>query len=503
MKKKFIVIVVVLVLTIAVAIGIFFLLKHDKEPSIEPELKDIVIICNDISIGVNQSKIKLSYQIVNESNLEFSKNISISNNNIILDEQEYIIPQKVGETTVTIKLTTKTKTFSKSVKVQVNQSNLNASFKIYKATTEVSKLFVGEKYLLCMNVSETVNYDYEIFTSENVKEFNFNKFENNCYYFDFTVDTFGKVEFEFSYRDYETSYGLNCYNYINLITTNFDRCFDGNIIKLYLLDLNYQSEASDDNIFNSCCFEILDQEGCLNNYDIKIDNTNVATVLNNNIEAKNEGECNLIISSLDGSNYSKSYKIIVQKALVSSVYFEQTNLQINLGQTVDLNAKYSPLYAFKQITYSCISDYVNIENNIAIFLNVGEYQIIATDSFSNLSNFLTVKVIDNNLPKYSFELTFNQTFLESNNASFEDNILTINSGLELNEIYFSYKIECEEKIDNISVNITFENSNFVYEQVDTLNNAIIINLSGKGEVDVILTLKENSKIYYAFKIVVN
>lgn len=488
MKKWIYVLICILVVGIITA---FVVPKQKDNPP--PPNEKLEILCDDITMYLDDKPKQLKYEIINNQNLTYSKSV-YTENDCVGVSNDYVFANKVGISDLTIKLTTSNSVFTKTIKVTVLETQCEIDIKVLKQNDIVDKVFVGDLYTLEVSTSKKLNYDYQVYTSTNVGDFVLLEDEDNFYRFNFKVNSTGDTKFTFEYKGVEKSLTLKTYKYISNINVKFDDEF-ASFVNLTLFNNDYKDIANQNNLYDCCTFEILNSLNCINDYKVEVSNEYVAKIQDNKIVAISEGECNFVVYALDGSNYSKSYKVIVAKSKAESISFNVSGLELETNEGYELEATFTPVYAFCNIEY-----YLNnqkLENTKIAFSEAGQYIIIAKDSISNKTVSLIISVVQP--VEYIFELTFLESFMQEYNATFIDNVLTMTSQEEQSQVVFSIKIENNPY--SYDCNIIYSNNNIV-DSHDQILNSIIINFKAKGETYITLSLKDNSAISYVFKIVI-
>ncbi|MBO5885096.1 MAG: hypothetical protein J6Q51_04795, partial [Clostridia bacterium] len=427
--------VLISICIIAAIIIVAIVLPKENNPPTQPIKEEIQIDCDDITMYLDDEPTKLNYTITNNQNLTISKSIYADNDNISI-LNGYVYANKVGESNITIKVSTENNIFTKTVKVKVVLTQCKIELNVTKQNAITDKLFVGESYVLEVSTSKKLNYEYQVFTSENIADLELIQNEENLYKFRFEVIDTDETKFIFKYKGLEESISLLTYRFVTDINVKFDNVLQNNVY-LCLFNNNYKEHANQNNLYDSCSFEIVEAANCINNYSVKVSNSEVVKIQDNSIIAINEGVCDLIISALDGSNFTKSFKVFVSTSKIESLSFGLQSVDINIDEEYVINTTFNPVYAICNIEYF-LNDQKLSCSKIS-FAEAGVYTIIAKDACSNTTASLTINVIQK--LEYVFELVFLESFVQEYNATFEDNVLTMHSQNEQNQIYFSIKIE--------------------------------------------------------------
>ncbi len=494
-----------LVVTIISLVTIFLFTNKDNndknDSNLECENYQIEIICNDeINLFIDDEPVKLQYEINNPSNVYYTIEILVSNDNIEISNN-IITPKKVGESLITINVNTKYKTISKEIKIIVLQSLTNANLKILNGKKEeVNKVFVGESYFLEVETNEEIKEDYFIYTSENIEDFMIIENTNTKITFSFCVVEYETTIFNFVYKNINSKISINCYEYIKDFNVVFSNSFNSNNLNLFLYNSIFETQANYDNYYSSADIQVNVSNKNLNDFTISIDNTEIAKLEENSIIANAKGSCKLKITANDGSNYCEEYDIFVDNVNVQNVAVSFDDKEIFVGDSVKVNMTYSPIYAICDLYMIC--DYgFNIEENTLTALDEGNFKVFIKDKLSNYETSFIITVKEK--LSYYFEIQVNQSFLIENNATFIDNILTINNNKDYIIVPLSYICVVDNNPDinidcvvNINCDIDMNVSYIAY------SNAIIFEIKGNGCIDVKLMLIENSDIYCCFSIIV-
>lgn len=491
--KKWIIGLVCTIVVAAIIVGAIFLIpkNDDNAPPVE---ESIEIVCKDITISLNDKPVNLGLKVIKKGVLTYTKKIS-TDSDCIKIFGDLVIPKKVGTANVTIEISTTNNKYTKEVSVTVKPVDCDINLIIQDDLgNNINKLFVGENYNLIVTVNKKLNYDYNVSTSKNISQFKLIESKNNYYKFNFKVESLEKTQFLFEYLGDEELLEINTYEYIRDINIKINNELS-NEINLDLFNPDYRTLANENGLYDSCTFNIIENNNCINEYKVEVSNENIARIEENNIIAINGGICDLIVSALDGSDYIKIFKIYVNNSNIQNLNFESAVVELEQNQVYELNANYYPIYSINNIEYY-LDDKLIEDTNIS-FDAAGEYIIIAKDVYSNISTQLKIIVKESSI-KYNFELSFSDSFLQECNGKFENDVLTISSSASI-DVYFSISIQdCPY---DLSCTIEFTNDNIVsgWQQY---SNVITIGFLSQGETFVKLMLKENIEVSYTFKIVV-
>ena len=321
MSKKLLIITFAISL---VLIGVFtyLIISHNKTDGQKlQEQQNITIQASNITLQIDEKDKKLNYQIKNPSNLEYEKTIVVSGDGIKLDG-DTIIPQKIGNWFVTIFVNYNNITVNKVVTVTVKSPNFLATLQILDNNkNEVEDLFFNDTYFLKITLSTFVEFDL---TSTCVANLNKVSENNNVLLYSFCCikpEVLTKtVQTTFTVKYYDKTYSVskNTYNH----QTNFDVSFSNSQTKdeinLYKFDNFHTNLANADGFYSNATFQVKSSYLCKNLYKCEITNSSVAKLENETIVAVNDGQCEFNIISLDGSNYVKTYKVVVQTVKIDN-----------------------------------------------------------------------------------------------------------------------------------------------------------------------------------------
>lgn len=466
--------------------------QDDEIVTVEPFLR--IDDIDDLKIYNDNSPYELNIKVTcNEDFIITTK----SNNDNILINKNIITPNKVGKSIVEINVKSSSKEVIKFVNVEVLPSNISANFSILKNNEIPSNLFVGEEYILELNLSKDLIYSYEIETSENINNLQIINKENKKIKYKFKIINNEEIAFIFKYKDYTKTAKYKAYNYINNIDISFSNTVENNQILLYLFNNDYKDLANNDGIFNEIKYTINKHDDIINDFSLIIENTELAEIIDNRIIAKSEGITILNVIANDGSNYKQSYQIVIEKVKIQNLSFNNEIVDLKVDVPYPIATTYSPIYALSNLMY-----YYNNQrytDSTISFNSVGTYSLKVIDIFSNLNAIITFNVIPN---ENAYIISFNPNFLANENAIFESDVLTINSGKSEYHIPFSYNLNSEIQVKNITSKLIFSSDTISAEIEQTTYNGFIISLKGSGEIRFTIYLKDNPKIMYTFKVVI-
>ena len=476
---------VIIILLAAVVSVCVKLLTKDKvvEEQQKEEIEEKVSIdCEEkINLTDCSQPIFFSYNI--QSNVEYTIKIEI-NNDVISIKNRYIYVNKVGNSEISIIVTTEKKEYTKKIIVEVVHQEIQANFSIFdKNNNEVKNLFVGEKYTLKI----TTNVDLPQFVlnySENIQIEEIDK-----YLFNFTVVKYGKIEFNLQCLNENFEYSVICYEYIS----NFDLQFDHNTDKLYIFNQEYLEQANLDSKYSQIIFSVQPNENTQNNYEISLQGDSVELV-DNKLIAKHKGTSTLVIQSLDDKKFTYTKTIEVEEVLITELQFSQNQITMNIGETSNLTYTFSPIYALTQLEISCDNN-LTYSNGIITPKKSGKYSIKILDKLTNIFSICEVEVKEIS----NIQVIFSSAFLTDYNATFENDILIIQKLSETYDIFFSYIISGE----NIYTDINIKIQNLTTGEImpyDKVSNSIMFTLSSIAEYKVTLTTSNSS---YSFTIAIH
>lgn len=491
-KKYITIIIITVVVAITVFLVAFFVIKNSKKPNNLPvgEQNEIEILCNDITLFIDETK-DINFQVIGAK--DYKVDFAVSNENIKIENNK-IIPNKVGKSTVTIKIVEDKNLYSKNFVVEVLPSVKDANiFVSDQNNVNVTKVFVGEFYILNVVLSTEVIDSYEILTSENISNFSKINSTKTKLQFLFKVNSYGETNFVFKYRKFEKTFTIDCYEFIN----NFNVKFSKNTKNLYIFNENYKNIAQLNEIHSSCSFEITPNANTLNSYSVVVEG-NAVILDNNTLVAQNEGKSNLIISANDGSGYYEKYEFVVEKIFANDLHFDVPKIELNVNESYTFSYSYSPIYACVDITIFG-DENISISNNTISSSVAGDYTLYIKDNLTNKTSQMLVKV--KQPQTYTYQLEFNKSFMLQNNATFENDVLTVCPSGEDVAVIFSYSIVGTSEY-TLDIQSNIEISTDLAYNINTNSNAVMINISGKGEAKVTLSLKSDSTISYSFTIVV-
>ena len=491
MHKKGILIFCITLLVVAIAVAIYFIVpKNVTNGSFEePEYEEVVEIYaqNEINLTIFSQPYHLVYSI--ESNTDYELNI-FCNNDVVYIQDDYIYVNKVGECILTIQANTLLHSYSKNINVEVKNVDFIANFLLTDKNNNIlDKVMVGDEYVLKIQTNIDCDLqDVNLLHGDNISILNYEKADKNNIIYELKITNYGEVKFTFVYKQFDYDFIVDCFEYISTFNVSSNHNFD----VLYLFDENFVFEANQDEKFNDVEIFVSTNNHTLNKFDISLQNDN-AVLINNKIVAKNIGVNYLIIKALDNSNYTKTIKFEIKQVEIEDLYFNQTSLTLNVGESKQLSYIYSPIYAITN--FDIDFEDINYENGYVTALNSGEFFITIKDIITGKIATCSVKVIVSG----NINITIPQSFLNDYNAVFENDVLTINKYCQIYQIVFYYSIIGDVQSMDLSCNVqTLSGDANPY--VETFSNLVMIDISSQGEYLVTLSIKE---ISYTCKIIIN
>ena len=276
------------------------------------------------------------------------------------------------------------------------------------------------------------------------------------------------------------------------------------MLSLFLFDSNQSDMANSDGKYMSTNFKVAISQHCLPLYDVIVADENIVSFEQDKITAKGIGETTLQIVATDGSGHVENIDIVVEEIHCNTLTFSTNEITLEVGDSMDFSYTFSPSYALNNIVLE-YDEGILVEGTKVTAVSEGSYQIVVKDEVSKLKDVLTVIVSKaEEAPPYHYEIKFSDSFLSLNNATFEDNILTIDSDKKDIEIALSYAITSEngEYSGSIETKINVTTSIGGYE-IEHISNSVSIITSNHGEMEITLSLNESEyQIYYTFKVII-
>lgn len=506
MNRKIVISLIIFTAVAILIVGLFYYFVNQKKDlpndAIQSDNTNIEIVCEDkITLFIDDENYFLNYTVLNPNDVIYSEDVKVKGDCIVL-EDKYIKPISIGLSYIIINIQTQFNIYTKTIEVNVLPTINKIEFRILDLeNNEISKCFVGESYLLEINVDEKVNDSFTVEVSNNVMNLELvEKYDNNLK-FSFRINNYGETTFVFKYRNIEKSFKINSFAYIKDFNVDFSNSFSENIIRLYLFNDLYKNDAYNDNIYDFTKFNINLPESNINDYSLEVSNDCVI-IEENSIIANKEGECSFYIKANDGSMYVETYKIVVDTIKINSLTITSSKEEITVGESCFIDVDYAPIYAVCNLSCYCDCG-ISIIEGLFSSTDAGEYKIYAKDDVTNKVAVTTIIVKEREDDvNYHFELKFNNSFLNEYNATFVNDCLTVNANDDLILVPFSYSIIGDDVYDGkIECLLEYATDDNIYIEKVINYNFIQLTLSGKGEIDVTLKLKENVKICYTFKIV--
>ena len=193
MKKKHIFIICSIICAIAIiALFLVFTIKpeqsDDNSNNNPPEQQQtqeepMFVVPEIINLYLSDTNVEVSANVV------FSKNYEIiyfaENTEIIELNGGVICPKQIGSTKVFTKLVYDDKQITKQTQVNVFEDVKSVECKIYKQDEIISQLFIGEKYIVKLQINSPIIGDFSFYANNNISNLileNKNDFEY-CYEF--------------------------------------------------------------------------------------------------------------------------------------------------------------------------------------------------------------------------------------------------------------------------------------------------------------------------------
>ena len=472
--------------------------KDNEIISIEPTFKPMLRIEKIKDIQIHNDDEPYTIDIKVTCNEDYTITTSANNDNIVVN-YNIVTPIKVGKSVVQIKVKSSSNEVIQNVNIEVLPSEITANFSILKNDTTPTHLFVGEDYILQLDLSKKSIYNFDIFYSENIENFQLIKKENTKIKCKFKIKNNGEIKFDFKYKDYTKSFKNTAFDYVSNINITFSREIKNNIINLFLFNNNYTNLATDNDIFNEIEYTITNQENFVNNYSTSVENSSIAQVLNNKISAQNEGTTNFVIQANDGSNYKQTYQIVVKKIKIQNLGVQDEEIALNIKDAYPIpQITFLPVYAIANIVY--YYDNNEYTGNILTFEKAGTHRLKVVDTISNLSATITLIIQEKSESDLSIKVDPN--FLHKETAVFDNDILTVTTNEP--EIEISFSCVLKDNAGGTEIECTLQSfSNTITITSKQLYNGYVITLTGKGIAHFTLTLKKDPSITYSFDVVIN
>lgn len=467
--------------------------KHETPfvPTLALTGQDSLTLCND------DAPIKLNYSV--SCNEKYSIEFETSSDIISVDSQGNVTPNKVGSCIILIIANSISGLKQeKEVAVIVNPSQMNADLKIMGSDgTTPQNLFMGNEYILQVSCSKKLVYNPKIEASQNVSNCTLKERNEQKLIYSFQVENYGKISFNFSYKDYTTTITKQAYLYVSKIDTSFSREIENMQILLYLFNENYENTANLSNFYQNIQFNILDQANVLNEYSVDVTGDNVMCESYSNTHtllAKTAGESQLKIYANDGSGYFVTYTIIVQEVHISSISFTQDSVSLDIDEVYTYNIDYSPIFALTNLTYSLNGE--PYTSATLQFSSTGTNILKVLDTLSNLEATVTFTVTQKENP---FKIMWNTNFMNTYTTSFENDTLSVTTTEDTIDIPFSYQIQ---GVTNIKCDIHYTLDGIILSNHIFEDNTVTLTLQGKGSMTLTLISQENPSLSYTLTIVV-
>lgn len=471
---------------------------NDTTDSVNEEETKIDLTCGDVTMFVDDEYAKLNVNVT--CNKDYTLTYEYDKSAIkLIDDKVY--PIKSGTFDVLAEVATSDKSLSKTFLVTVYPTVEEVSFTV-SCDEVVDKVFVGESYSLSISTDVPLHGNFTIHTSDNIESFT--EVEGENLKFNFTVASYDETWFEFEYRNYSKHFDIDCYEYISDFEISFSNSYQNNMLSLFLFDSNQSDMANSDGKYMSTNFKVAISQHCLPLYDVIVADENIVSFEQDKITAKGIGETTLQIVATDGSGHVENIDIVVEEIHCNTLTFSTNEITLEVGDSMDFSYTFSPSYALNNIVLE-YDEGILVEGTKVTAVSEGSYQIVVKDEVSKLKDVLTVIVSKaEEAPPYHYEIKFSDSFLSLNNATFEDNILTIDSDKKDIEIALSYAITSEngEYSGSIETKINVTTSIGGYE-IEHISNSVSIITSNHGEMEITLSLNESEyQIYYTFKVII-
>ena len=451
--------------------------------------------CQDVVMYIDDKFAQIKYSVNTNDNYTVDYNYDTSKLTI---EKDKIYAHESGEYTVTMTLTTSSeKIATDNFTVTIYDTVTQASAKVQKDGENIDNLFCYENYDAVFTLNAAMHTDFTVYTSENVNKLNLVQSEDKQkVIFSFTTIDSNDIVFIFTYRNFTKTFTFSVYQYIDNFNVSFSNSFTDDVLALYNFNDTYISQANIDNIFDQASFEITTNPDTLQMFDVTTLNADIAKVVDNKIIAQKEGETSLVITAQDGSSFQKSIKISVRTIKVNNITTKDEQINLHVGESFEVLYSYSPIYAV--CDFKIASPGLTLSEQTVTASSVGNFEVTIFDNISNQSAKIYVTVTTDEQPsEISYEITINSSFLDLYQATFENDILTINTDEQI-QIPFSFVLVYSngqsydgEITTDVSVSTdNFSNINYGLE-VDT--NYCILTVKGNGTIKVTLTLLVNGE----------
>ncbi len=475
--------------------------NHQTSDTPQGEEYELNISCKDITMYIDDEYSNLYITIT--SNEKYTVDYAYDSNALeIIDQKVYA--KKTGSYTVTViaKISSTNLEFSDSFVVTILDTITEVNSTIYKNNESVDNLFVGENYIIEFTFNANMNIPFTLIASDNVSNLEsliIN--DENKIRFSFNVISADETFFIFEYRNFSKKFIYDTYEYIDNFDINFENGYKNNILTLYIFNSDFTLEANNDDIFNQTKLNVNVDNNNLELFEIKILDNQVAYIENNSIIAKSVGETTLLVTALDGSNYSESITIKVENVLVDEISPAYSEKILNKNESLKIEYAFSPKYAITNFEITTNGEILT--DNTFYAQNTGTYTILITDKIANIFANILITVNEDIPPsKVYYSIEFNQSILDEYNTEFKNDVLSITTNNLPIYISFSF-ILLDEYQGEITTDVSLSGINRY--DFDKISNVVNLCIYEKGTLNITLTLLNNgnlTEICYTFKIVV-
>ncbi len=310
--------------------------------------------------------VQFSYSVSNLGN--YTTRVYVSNDVASINSSLLVTPKSAGTAKIYVEINC-SPAIVKSTVLVVKDAVTDVDYKILDAQNkEVSTLYVGNSYNLQITenavLSDVSNLGFE---SDYVTTPVFVSKVDNVLLYSFTVTKFGNFSFEYKSKHCTKVLPVTAYVYPEDFSIEFSHSVD-EIIKLYLFNKNYVTEANADGYFDSIEYKITTTPN--SNDSVLIDNSNsdIIVISNGAITARGAGTSTINFTS-QISGESKTITVEVRKVEINKVVFNNNesavggvvDLELEKDKPFEFNFEILPKYAIGEITYSASSG-LKLEN---------------------------------------------------------------------------------------------------------------------------------------------
>lgn len=391
----------------------------------------------NITVKLLDNSKSFEYSVTNIG--EYSDSVIIENASVATLENNVIKPKAVGTTKIIVSVNC-TPAVTKETTLTVIDciSEVNLSITNVNGVTP-ERYYTNTKYILKLqqNIIEdnkpfiNVNNNNNLpkLIANNIENINYLKTENNCYYYEFNIISYGNFSFEYKGEYVSANIQNSALNY----PTNFSLNFENNLlnnsnINLYLFNEDYLSDANQNNVYNKANFTIQKFENSYDEITASSSNNNIVTITDNQIIAKTEGSAQVTFKSLI-SNYEIKVNVTVcninlERLIINGVsknLNETLNVTLNLNEEYNLNFTPSPIYSICNLSVSYNENEVDFSNGKIKLLNNVTSSIIYIKNEET-----TIYTINFSLAS---NLTLTATLLYPTSTQIINNTLTISKNV--------------------------------------------------------------------------